>query len=186
MNIKIKFATSNLHKASEVKEILSHHSISVERINLRVPEIQSDNLEEIAKASSIEVVKRKHVPIIVEDSGLFIKNLNGFPGPYSSYVQKTIGNAGILKLMINIKKREATFKSVIAFCNKKLSPNIFVGAVYGVISEEKRGKIWGFDPIFIPKGMEETYAEMPVKKKNDLSHRKKALEKFVSWYENRY
>jgi len=186
MHTKIKFATSNFHKVSEVKEILSHHSISVEHINLKVPEIQSDNLEEIAKASSIEVVKREHIPIFVEDSGLFIKNLNGFPGPYSSYVLKTIGNTGILKLMINIKEREATFKSVIAFCNEKLSSNIFVGEAYGIISEEKRGKIWGFDPIFIPKGMKETFAEMPVKKKNDLSHRKKALEKFVSWYKNRY
>ncbi|WP_455277729.1 XTP/dITP diphosphatase [[Eubacterium] cellulosolvens] len=186
MHTKIKFVTSNFHKVSEVKEILSQHSISVDHINLKVPEIQSDSLEEIAKASSIEVAKIEHAPILVEDSGLFIRNLNGFPGPYSSYVLKTIGNTGILKLMINMSQREATFKSVIAFCNEKLSSNIFVGEVNGVISERERGKIWGFDPIFIPKGMKETFAEMPGNKKNDLSHRKKALEKFVLWYKSRY
>ena len=81
-------------------------------------EIQSDSLKEIAKSSVINAYKRTHLPIFVEDAGLFIDALNGFPGPYAAYVYKTIHNSGILNLMENTKDRQAEFQSVIAYCDQ--------------------------------------------------------------------
>ena len=182
MQKEIVFMTSNLNKVREIKEILSSHSIFIKHMNFKVPEIQSDSLEKIAKTSSIEAMNRSGKPTIVEDSGLFIQCLNGFPGPYSSYIQKTIGNSGILKLMKSFENRGATFMSVIAYCDQSQSPLAFVGKVHGSISKEERGKVWGFDPIFMPRGTEKTYAEMLPENKNKLSHRKEALEKFILWY----
>ncbi|HEY8111019.1 MAG TPA: non-canonical purine NTP pyrophosphatase, partial [Candidatus Nitrosotenuis sp.] len=102
-----------------------------------------------------------------------------FPGPYSSYVFKTIGNAGILNLVKS--KRAAEFHSVISFCDGK-KPVLFQGIIKGVISKKQKGKGWGYDPIFIPKGKTKTYAELD--DKNIISHRYRALRKFAHWYTN--
>jgi len=181
--LKIIFVTGNLNKAKEVALILENFGINVEHVNLRLTEIQSDSLEEIAKASALEAAHRVVKPVIVEDSGLFIKSLNGFPGPFSSYVQKTIGNKGILKLMREIDDREASFKSVVGYCDGKGNALSFTGKVRGKISYKERGKVWAFDPIFIPdQEGDKTYAEMGTVEKNRISHRRRALESFARWY----
>jgi len=180
---KIIFVTGNLNKVREANQILGSFRIDVEHVNLRLNEIQSDRLEEIAKASALEATHQVGKPVIVEDSGLFIKSLGGFPGPFSSYVQRTIGNRGILKLMREIDDRESCFKSVVAYCDGKRKALSFTGEVRGKISHKERGKVWGFDPIFIPDGEGgETYAEMGAVEKNRISHRRRALEKFAKWY----
>ncbi|MCW3975104.1 MAG: XTP/dITP diphosphatase [Candidatus Bathyarchaeota archaeon] len=182
MQKKVFFITSNPNKARECKNILSFFSIYVEIIKLQISEIQSDTLEEIARFSSLEAVRICKKPVLVEDSGLFINILNGFPGPYSSYIQNKIGNYGILKLMKGIKNRRAIFKSVIGFCSPKKLNQVFVGEVHGSISYEERGKEWAFDPIFIPDFSDKTYAQMSAEKKNEISHRRRALEKFAIWF----
>ena len=181
--LKIIFATSNLNKAREVAHILESFRIDVKHVNLKLTELQSDSLEEIAKASALEAAHRVGKPVIVEDSGLFIRSLNGFPGPFSSYVQKTIGNKGVLKLMEGIGDREASFKSVVAYCDEKRKALSFTGEARGKVSYKEKGKVWAFDPIFIPdqKGGK-TYAEMGPVEKNRISHRRRALGKFAKWY----
>ena len=180
---KITFVTSNMNKAKEVALILENFGIHVEHVNLRLTEIQSASLEEIAKASATEAADRVGKPVIVEDSGLFIKSLNGFPGPFSSYVQKTIGNKGVLKLMSGMDDREASFKSVVGYCDSKGKASSFTGDVPGKISHRERGEVWAFDPIFIPdEGGGKTYAEMGTVEKNRISHRRRALESFARWY----
>ena len=106
--------------------------------------------------------------------------LGGFPGPYSSYVFETIGNAGIIKLLD--EKRDASFQSVIAYCdsNNKLS---FHGRINGKISAKQAGDGWGYDPIFIPEKESKTFAQ--IKDKNKISHRYKALVKFANWFERK-
>lgn len=182
MQKEIAFVTTNPYKAREVKEILSSFSINIKQLFSFSIEIQSDKIEEIARISAIEAAKKSRQFVLVEDSGLFIESLNGFPGPYSSYIQKTIGNDGILKLMKGIKDRKATFRSAVGFCTPNDSPLIFVGEVHGRISQKERGRMWAFDPIFIPNNTNNTYAEMSREKKNKISHRKKALEKFALWF----
>ena len=120
-------------------------------------------------------------PVIIEDDGLFINALGGFPGPYSSYVFKTIGNEGILNLVKT--KRNAKFQSIIAFCDKKKKPILFEANVNGKISKKMQGRGWGFDPIFIPSRKSKTYAELS--NKNEISHRYNALKKFANWYLNK-
>jgi len=108
---------------------------------------------------------------------LFIDSLGNFPGVYSSYVFKTIGNKGILNLLG--KKREAKFISIITFLDKNYLKS-FEGKIHGTISKTQKGQGWGYDPIFIPLNSKKTFAEL--KNKNELSHRYKALKKFASWY----
>ncbi|MEM0332314.1 MAG: non-canonical purine NTP pyrophosphatase, partial [Archaeoglobaceae archaeon] len=110
--------------------------------------------------------------------GLFIEALKGFPGVYSSYVFKTIGNEGILKLMDGITNRRAYFKAVLAYWDGK-EIHIFEGKVEGEIATEIRGSGgFGFDPIFLYN--KKTFAEMG-DEKNEVSHRRRVLEKFFTW-----
>ena len=133
-----------------------------------------EDLEYIAVSSAILIYSITRKPIIVEDAGLFIKALNGFPGPFSNYVFKTIGINGILKLMNGINLRDATFKSVMVYYDGR-SMLVSRGECKGFIAYCARGnKGFGFDPIFIPEGETRTFAEMEVYEKNRLSHRGKA------------
>jgi len=180
------FVTGNIHKFNEARKILAEYNVATAMLNLEAMEIQDDNLEKIAKASATDAAKKSNLPVFVEDAGLFVKALNGFPGPYSSYVYRTLGTKGILKLMQNEKKRDAYFLSVVAFSNPQepLEPKCFHGKVEGKIGYEERGKQgFGFDPIFQPYGgNSKTFAEMTTQEKNKYSHRAQALQKFARWY----
>jgi len=178
------FVTGNIHKFNEARLFLAKYKVAVAMLKIGAVEIQDDNLESIAKASATDAAKKCGLPIIVEDAGLFIEALNGFPGPYSSYVYRTIGTKGILKLMENTAKRDAYFQSVVAFSGPEEAPKCFQGKVEGKISMEERGSSgFGFDPIFEPEGgNNRTFAEMTTTEKNKYSHRAKALRKFAEWY----
>jgi len=156
-------------------------------VRVKSLEIQNDNLEEIARTSAFEATRRNHLPIIVEDAGLFVNALKGFPGPYSAYAHRTIGNEGILKILKNHQDRGAYFKSVIVFCEPSEPLKVFDGVTEGRIVAEIRGsKGFGFDPIFEPfERRDRTFAEISMEEKNKISHRAKALTKFAEWYKKK-
>ncbi len=180
------FATGNIHKFNEVRSILTEMDIAVGMLRMKDIEIQSDSLAEIAQESAIDVFKRCNLPVIVEDAGLFIDALKGFPGPYAAYAYKTIGNKGLLKLMQNVENRKAKFKSAIAYCDSEKTPLVFYGEATGKITNIERvgngNSGFGFDPIFQPSGSPKTFAEMTLEEKNRFSHRANAIRKFAEWY----
>ncbi|PIU59690.1 non-canonical purine NTP pyrophosphatase, RdgB/HAM1 family [Candidatus Bathyarchaeota archaeon CG07_land_8_20_14_0_80_47_9] len=192
MNLQLEgrvvfFATNNINKFNEARKVLGEYGIAAGMLRVKNLEVQSDSLEEIARASVADAFERCHLPIIVEDAGLFIEALSGFPGPYAAYVYKTIGNDGLLKLMRDIENRKARFQSVITYLSAKTeSPICFGGEVAGEIVEEERRKGresgFGFDPIFKPVNSARTFAEMDTAEKNKCSHRARALRKFAEWY----
>ena len=184
------FATGNINKFNEARSILSSYGIAVGMLRVKGDEIQSDSLKKIAQTSAINAYRRCHLPVFVEDAGLFIDVLSGFPGPYAAYVYKTIHNGGILKLMENLKDRRAKFQSVIAYFDETLcEPECFDGESIGEITLTERraqGKsAFGFDPIFQPSGSGKSFAEMTIEAKNGFSHRAMAIRKFAEWYKKR-
>ena len=175
------FITSNEGKFREVQEIARKYGIEIKWLKRSYLEPQGSELEEIAKKSAEILSKEVKEKFFIEDSGLFIEALNGFPGPYSSYVYRTIGNEGILKLMRGIRRRRAIFKSVVAYYDG-IELLTFLGEVEGKISHRLKGESWGFDPIFEPKGFKGlTYGQLPPEVKNKISHRRKALEKLAAY-----
>lgn len=180
---KVWLVTENPHKLREAKAVLSNNNISLGQIRLPKVEIQSQDLEEIALFAARAVAREVDRPIIVEDSGLFISALNGFPGPYSSYVHKTLGLDGILRLVEGIRGREAYFQSTIATCLERSVYKTFSARVHGVISRRKAGKNgFGYDPIFALRNDSKTFGQMPGPEKNRYSHRALALRKFAKWF----
>ena len=180
------FATANDHKIEEATAALSQFEIKVKKLeDFPKIEIQNVNLEEIASTALALIVQRTDKPVFVEDSGLFIHSLNGFPGPYSSFAFETIGIEGILKLLENAKTRKAEFKSSVSFgLNGKLLTT-FSSVTEGTIQLQPRGNNgFGFDPIFVPMWTSKTFAEMDLKEKTVFSHRAKAISKLALWFLN--
>jgi len=179
---ELYFITSNKGKVKEAKEKLNHLDIEIIQLELDYPEIQASDLKEIALYGLDFCSEKFKSPFFLEDSGLFIEELNSFPGPYSRYVHETIGNDGILKLLLGLSNRNAYFKSVIGLYNN--GPIIFEGVSRGKISNEIIGKSgFGYDPIFMPENSEKTFGEMSTEEKNSYSHRGKALDNMVKYLE---
>ena len=151
------FASSNINKYNEINNLVSvrKNSIMVTFKKMELKEIQSDSLLEVAENKVLQAFKINQKEIFVEDDGLFIEALNDFPGVYSSYVSKTIGNVGILDLLANKVNRKASFKSIIAFHdghkiriiywrNKRQNPLRTYKRGLGFRSDFRTGK-FGFD-----------------------------------------
>lgn len=179
---EVHFATSNLHKFNEAKIIFEKNApgIALKHFQFSHNEIRSDSVGEIAEEAASAAYIQSKKPAFVEDTGLFIDSLNGFPGTYSAWVQGKIGNKGLLKLLENEKSRKAKFKTCIAFYDGK-SMKIFGGGCDGEISENERGKSgFGYDSIFIPKDETSTFAEN-IELKNKYSHRYKSLLELIKY-----
>lgn len=175
----IKFVTSNEHKFTELKSILSEFRVEIEWIRMKYEEIQADTTEEISEDSCKKLRKLVDGSFFIEDTGLYVPVLGGFPGPYSSYVNRTIGNMGLLKL-VNAD-RSAYFETVISL---SLGGEIYLfkSSLKGTISMEESGvEGFGYDPIFIPEGYSRTLSELGLEEKNRISHRRGAAEKMVKF-----
>jgi len=182
--MELYFITHNESKFLEAEEIGKEYSVSINWVNQEYEEIQNNKLETIALKSCKRILQKEpslnNKNFFLEDAGLFIEALDGFPGPYSSYVFKTIGNEGILKLMEEEKNRRAFFKSVIAYYSNN-ETKIHTGKTEGEIIHNMRGeKGFGFDPIFQPTNSNATFAEMSLETKNLYSHRQKSLRELLT------
>ncbi|MEM3547093.1 MAG: XTP/dITP diphosphatase [Candidatus Bathyarchaeia archaeon] len=177
------FATRNKGKFREAKLIFESLGLKLTMLEADKIEIQSDSLEDIASYAAKELSGRLGFKVVVEDAGLFIRGLNGFPGPYSSYILKTIGLNGVLRLMNGVSDRYAYFLSVVAYAEPGKPAKVFQGRVEGLITSEPRGSGgFGFDPIFQPlEGDGRTFAEMSTEEKNRFSHRAKAFRELAVW-----
>ena len=183
-DLSIYFATSNEHKFKEAKEILSS-KISIAHFYFKHNEIRSDSLADIAIESVNIAYAKLKKPVFVEDTGLFISALNGFPATFSAWVINKIGSKGILKLMHGEQNRVASFKTCIAFSDGK-DVKTFFGDCSGAIANKQCGKSgFGFDSIFIPADYKKTFAE-DIETKNKLSHRYQAISKLADFLIRKY
>lgn len=183
----IYFITKNNYKFNEIRKLFEHEKIpyQLKQSNLETIEIQTESIRENASFKLNSVKTKAKCSCFVEDAGFFVeKPLNGFPGVYSSYVMKTIGNEGILKLIEDFKGSQAHFTTVIAFYFDPLGKDYFFeGEVHGKVSNTIRGSGgFGFDPIFLPNDIpNKTFAELATEEKNKISHRGKAWKKLLAF-----
>ena len=185
---ELYFVSNNLHKYSEIKSMSNDKIIGLDLKFCKqdIIEIQDEKIEKIAieKAKSAYTIVKK--PIIIEDDGLFIKSLNGFPGQYSKFILKSIGNIGIIRLLKGSSDRSAYFKSIFVY-NDGIIVKVFYGKIIGKISSTITEGGWGYDPIFIPLNRNNkkdiTFAKLSqTNKKNEQSHRRIAFYKFIKWF----
>lgn len=175
--MEIYFATGNQNKFQEAKDILKIPELK--HFLFKHVEIRSDSIEEISKDAVSHAYDQLKKPVFVEDTGLFIDSLNGFPGTYSAWALKKIGVDGILRLLEG-KERKASFQTVIAYHDGE-KIHSFHGRCDGQISTEIKGDSgFGYDPIFIPAGHSTTFAQN-IALKSKLSHRYNSLLKMLEY-----
>jgi len=186
MQKTLRFVTGNPHKYKEVRDVIQRNfpNFEVLQSNVELLELQADSLEEVALFKVKSVKNLVKIPYFIEDAGFFVDDVfKGFPGVYSSYVMKTIGYDGILKILGDSTTRKAHFESVIAYLDEDENVHLFKGINYGKVSIEARGNSgFGFDPIFISDETPgKTFAELNLKEKNLISHRRRSLDKLVEF-----
>ncbi len=186
---KIVFATHNAHKLEEVRAILKDIAEVVGLADIGchedIPET-ADTLEGNAKLKSQYIYEKFGYDCISDDTGLEIEALNGKPGVLSARYAGEPSNSvnNMLKVLEEMKdksNRNAQFRTVVSLVeNGKYYE--FEGVVKGKISREPNGKGgFGYDPIFVPEGYSESFAELSADVKNAISHRALAINKLVKW-----
>ncbi|ELY47511.1 XTP/dITP diphosphatase [Natronorubrum sulfidifaciens] len=179
----IRFVTGNEGKVREAREYLADIE-PIEQISYDYTEIQSDSLAEIAAHGAREAFDEAggEQPVLVDDAGLFVDALGGFPGPYSAYVEDTVGVERLWRLAREEENRRAHFTTVLAYADET-GTETFEGSVAGTLVAPRGEGGFGYDPIFEYNG--QTMAEMSTEEKNAISHRGRALAAFVEWYADR-
>lgn len=158
----ITYVTGNQAKIDSARQILEPLGYLIDNIKIETPEIQANDVNEVAKYSAKWACEKLGKPVLKNDSGLFVNGLNGFPGVYTHYVDDTIGEDGLLKLMHGLKDRSAYFKEAIAYCEPGKEPIVFEAITKGRIDTKKTGTYgWSWDFIFIPDGEEKTLGCFP-------------------------
>lgn len=180
---KIVFATNNQHKLDEVKKITEGLTeiVSLSEINCfdDIPET-ADTLEGNALLKARYVKEKFGFDCFADDTGLEVEALDNAPGVYSARYAGPEHNSEsnmklLLKNMEGITNRKARFRTVIALLMDG-KEYLFDGTVEGVIIQEKRGNSgFGYDPVFVPNGYNETFAQLGSDIKNNISHRAKAV-----------
>lgn len=183
--MKLLIATRNAHKLEEIRAILRLPSLELLGLDSfpDVPEVEEDGdtFEANAIKKAVEVALHTGQWTMADDSGLEVDALGGAPGVYSARyagepADYAANNRKLLSELHGRAERAARFRCVIAMSNPVGRTQVVAGACEGVIAEEARGaEGFGYDPLFVPDGYTETFAEMSAELKNSLSHRGKAL-----------
>lgn len=187
---KLVFATNNAHKLDEIRAILGDkiEVLSLKDINCDtdIPET-ADTLEGNAALKAEYIYKNYGLDCFADDTGLEVEALGGAPGVYSARYAGGDGHdseANMRKLLQELDgehNRKAQFRTAICFIEQG-EEHLFEGIVKGSIIEQKRGASgFGYDPVFMPEGYEETFAEMGNAEKNKISHRARAVEKLCEY-----
>ena len=192
--MKLVFATNNKHKLEEVRAILGNkiEILSLNDIDCHddIPET-ADTLEGNALIKARYIYEKFGVDCFADDTGLEVEVLNGEPGVYSARYagEECNPEANMYKLLQNLtgkNNRNAQFRTVIALIIKG-EEKLFNGIVKGTISNEKMGNAgFGYDPIFIPEGFSESFAQMTSEMKNSISHRYRATEELSNYFKKQY
>ncbi|MDO5040783.1 MAG: RdgB/HAM1 family non-canonical purine NTP pyrophosphatase [Peptoniphilus sp.] len=185
---KIVLSSDNNNKVKEIRAILTDTKLDVvskRQVGFGGMEVDEkfDTLEENARIKALTIKKEVDMPVIADDSGLFVDFLGGDPGVHSARYSLSHDDAAnrrkLLDNLEDIQDRRAYFKTVLVYIDENYQEHYFEGICEGEITTEERGENgFGYDSIFMPKGYNKTFAEMTDEEKNRISHRSKALEKF--------
>lgn len=178
--MRIRFLSRNQHKIAEASTILKSVGVELVAVHLPIDEIQSDNVQAIVRNKTLRAFHLLGYPVFVEQTGLFLKELNGFPGGLTQVFWDTLQKERVARLFGG---GSVTAKTQIGYCNGKQILH-FEGTINGTISSEPRGDdSFQWDCVFIPDGHEQTFSEMG-EKKNEISMRKRALDAFATHLES--
>jgi XTP/dITP diphosphohydrolase len=178
----LRFVTTNAEKAAEASDHLGE--TAVEQVDFDYDEVQAEDVADIAARGAKDAFAAIEGtdPVIVDDTGFYIHALDGFPGPYASYVDDTLGIERVWDLASDLDEKHASFNCAVAYADDE-TVEVFEGTVDGTLVPPRGDGGFGYDPIFEYEG--QTFAELSMAAKNEISHRARALTKLANWLENK-
>jgi inosine triphosphate pyrophosphatase len=177
----IRFITGNKNKLREAREILT--GFEVEGLDIDLPEIQSLDPKEVIRAKLDEARRRRKGALMVEDTSLTLDCMNGLPGPLIKWFLQARGLGWLCTIAWAEGVFGATARTVIGYVDDGGTTSFFEGEVRGRIVRPRGETKFGWDPIFEPDGMRQTFAEMSPSAKNAISMRRMALEELKAHLE---
>ena len=141
--------THNVRKLESIK-LMMGHGIDIQVVDIDTPEIQSNSTAEVAAFSAKWAAEKLHKPCVKMDSGLYIKEFNGFPGPYVRWVDEGIGVKKFYELLKNIRNRKSYIECSVAYCDPEKEPHVFSGTAQGTISSKQGPEGSFIDRLFVP------------------------------------
>lgn len=175
----LRFLTKNDYKLAEFQKLFGHTRHVVMKAPFTIDEIQTENMEALVTDKAVKAFAKVKRPIFVDHTGLQFDFLNGFPGGLTEIFWNKLENQRLSEIIGQSPQPSATAITLIAYCDGK-TIHLFKGSIEGTIAPEPRGpEGFQWDPIFIPKGHSETFAQMG-DRKNDISMRKLAVDKLIA------
>lgn len=189
---ELLFASHNAGKIAEIKQMLAPFGINVKSaLDMDLPDVEETGVTfaENSLLKSQTIAKATGIPCIADDSGLCVDALNGAPGVYSArYAPNRDFEKGMDKLLSEMaqspnKSRAAHFSCVVSLAYPDGHYELFEGRVDGHIATKKMHgeEGFGYDPLFVPEGYDCSFAQMSHEAKNSMSHRGRAMQKFVAY-----
>ena len=162
---QVTYVTGNKYKFEVAEKILNTFDIKAIQKNIETPEIQSADVEEIAKYSAEYAARKLNKPVVVTDAGWYIKALNGFPGPFIKYINQWLTSEDILKLMEGKENRNIEVNMCLAYCKPNEKPTTFNCVTLGTLAQEavesEKEDNTPINKLFIPKGYDTVSSEIP-------------------------
>ena len=179
----VTFITGNANKLAEVQAILT--GVSLTSLSHDLPEIQHGSLAAIVADKAKTACGHVNGPVLVEDTALCFHALGGMPGPYVKWFLDSAGNDGLVRMLADYDDKRADAVCTFAYAAPGVTPVCFEGRVSGVVVKARGPASFGWDAIFQPDGVQQTYAEMTTTCKNEISHRARALDKVRAYLTSR-
>lgn len=193
MAVALVLATRNPGKLAELKALLEAFPVVLHAASdfLGAPEVMEDaaTLEGNAVRKARALQEYTGLPALADDTGLEVEALGGQPGVHSArfagpQATDAENRAHLLRLLEGVTNRRARFRTVLAFAPDAQTLHLFEGVCSGYILEAERGQGgFGYDPLFVPEGYTQTFAELSLEEKNQISHRGQALRAFARFLE---
>lgn len=173
----LTFVTGNQGKLKEVQAILGGFA-TLDNIKLDLPELQGTDPLEIAREKAIVAWQRTQKPCMIEDTSLCFAALNDLPGPLIKWHLDKLGNDGLVKLLAAHDDKSAYAMCVFTVVDGPGRDDVrfYIGRCPGKIVAPRGPGGFGWDPIFLPDGKDKTFAELSGDEKNEISHRRRALD----------
>jgi non-canonical purine NTP pyrophosphatase (RdgB/HAM1 family) len=166
--------TGNRHKLLETRRLLAHHWQDLEHVDVDLPEPQSLDLRAVLKAKGNEAWRTLGRPLVVEETGLELEALNGFPGPLVKWMLAAVGAEGIARVALALGNANATARCALLY-HDGVRQWLAEGVTPGTLVLPGRGHSgFGWDPVFQPLGEKRTYSELGDAEKDETGHRGRA------------
>jgi XTP/dITP diphosphohydrolase len=185
MTEQIRFLTKNPGKFRELKQLLDPKRYKLIRDSTEIRELQTIDMDALVRDKVLKAFEHIRHPLIVDHTGLEFDLLKGFPGGLTSVFYDTLGDEGIASLIGASANPNVTAVTLIAYCDGRTIYS-FRGEARGTVAAYPRGKYnFQWDVLFVPKGYDKTYAQLSQRKKNEISMRRRAFDKFAAFLKDR-